>query len=122
MSSGSTRRKGRESEDAALRYLLTLGYRLLERNFTKLYGEIDLIMEDQEQETLVFLEVKSGNSELFPAYLSAVTEKKCKKIAKVAAVYIENLNREYQAYRMDAVFVERNGEKQIQHLKNIYIL
>lgn len=125
MSSGSisnTRVKGREAEEAALAYFLERGYALVERNHTRRYGEIDLILEEMGLQILVFVEVKSGYSGSFPDYQHAITPSKCKKIAKVAAVFIENCNREYRGYRIDAVFVERGGSKQIQHLKNIYIL
>jgi len=122
MSCSSTRKRGRESERLALEYLLVAGYRFVRRNFATASGEIDLIMEAPDRRTLVFIEVKSGDSDFFPAYKEAVTAEKCQKIIKVALSFIENLKREYEGFRIDAVFVERGCSKQIQHLKNIYIL
>ena len=118
----STRSKGQEGEALALEYLKEAGYLLIERNYRVRYGEIDLIMEDPKTKTVVFVEVKSGNSDKFPAYQEGINSKKCEKISKVALCFIENLTKQYEAFRIDAVFVERGGCNQIQHLKNIYCL
>jgi putative endonuclease len=47
---------GTWGEDLALRYLTRRGYRLVERNYRKRRGEIDLIVRTEK--TLGFVEVK----------------------------------------------------------------
>jgi putative endonuclease len=51
------RRIGREGEDLAAGYLLTLGFAVIERNARTRYGELDIVARDGR--TLVFAEVKS---------------------------------------------------------------
>ena len=53
---------GEAGEKAALTYLNEHGYRLLQRNFRRRDGEVDLIL--LEQDTLVFCEVKTRRGEL----------------------------------------------------------
>ena len=116
------RKKGADAETIALAHLETVGYSLLCRNFRTMYGEIDLIMVEEGSGGLIFIEVKSGVKSVFPGYLEAVNEKKYRKIAQVAAEFIENQDREYPLYRVDAVFVERGLAKQVFHIKNVYYL
>jgi len=59
----NNRRTGRRGEEVALDYLLRKGFSLLERNYTALDGEIDLILK--EGECLVFVEVKMRRGEEF---------------------------------------------------------
>src|SRR5918994_5816775 len=51
---------GAWGEDLALRYLTRRGFNLVERNYRKRRGEIDLIL--RYEETLVFVEVKLRRS------------------------------------------------------------
>ena len=58
---------GRQGEDMAVKYLLDEGFKIIARNYVSGRGEIDIIAEDQKDNYLVFLEVKtrySLNSEL----------------------------------------------------------
>jgi len=60
---------GKLGEDLACRYLVDKGYKIIERNFRKPWGELDIIAKSPDK-TLVFVEVKtvrqsgkqSGNS------------------------------------------------------------
>lgn len=52
-----TQRIGELGEEIASKYLLSLGYRVVERNYTLSMGEIDIICE--KKGTLHFLEIKS---------------------------------------------------------------
>ena len=50
---------GRQGERIALRYLQILGYRIIGRNVRLGKDELDLIAYDDEDRTLVFVEVKA---------------------------------------------------------------
>ena len=54
----STVATGQLGETLAVRYLLDQGYAVVERNYRKRFGEVDIIA--REQQTLVFIEVKRG--------------------------------------------------------------
>ncbi len=49
---------GKLGEDLACRYLVDKGYKVIERNFRKSWGELDIIAKSQDK-TLVFVEVKT---------------------------------------------------------------
>ena len=51
------RRFGNWGEDAAVRYLKTRGYEILDRNYRSSWGEIDIIA--RQQDVLAFVEVKA---------------------------------------------------------------
>jgi putative endonuclease len=55
----ATRALGRRGERAAARYLRKRGYRILERNVRSRLGEIDLLVTDPDDRTLVVVEVKT---------------------------------------------------------------
>ena len=77
---------GKLGEDLATKYLETLGYQIIERNFRCKVGEIDIIAKDKDY--LVFIEVKyrKDNKKGIPA--EAVNHNKRKKIIKATKYYI----------------------------------
>ncbi len=62
------------------------GLTLLERNFSCKTGEVDLIM--QENQTLVFVEVRYRKNARFGSALDSVNLKKQKKIISAAQYYL----------------------------------
>src|SRR3989338_10372465 len=52
---GST---GSDGEDRATEYLISKGYKIIDRNYRKKYGEIDIVARSPEK-ILVFVEVKT---------------------------------------------------------------
>ena len=46
--SGNTESKGKSGEDLAARYLESIGYEIVARNFHSRYGEIDIIAKNAE--------------------------------------------------------------------------
>jgi putative endonuclease len=50
---------GRRGEDLAAAHFERLGYRVLARNHRTRYGELDLVLADESQRTIVFAEVKT---------------------------------------------------------------
>lgn len=79
---------GKAQESKAARYLASQGLRLISRNFSSRYGEIDLIMADSN--TLVFVEVRYRRSEQFGSAIDSVTAAKQKKIRLTAAHYLQS--------------------------------
>ena len=56
---------GKIGEDLACQYLLKNGYGVIERNYIKKWGEIDIIAKKSNK--LHFVEVKSVSREMFPS-------------------------------------------------------
>ena len=103
--------KGGWAEEAALRYLLAKGYRLVARNRRTPFGEIDLWME--EGGTPVFVEVKQRRSGRFGDPLEAITPAKLARIQK-SAVFL--LGRDDRPFRVEAVLVYGTpGRHRIEH-------
>ncbi len=98
----SKRESGALWEKAAESFLCGQGLRLLHRNFSSRFGEIDLIMEDEG--TLVFVEVKYRTRNQHGSGADAVTFHKQGKISRTAAWYlVKNPRRAEQFCRFDVI-------------------
>lgn len=104
--------KGKMYEDKACKYLESIGFEILERNYTCIYGEIDIIAKDGKY--TVFVEVKYRHNDEFCEPVETVTACKLKRITKTAQDYITKHGDDF--YRFDAVCF--TGEE-IDHIKNI---
>jgi len=110
----------KEGEDKACRYLQNQGYKIIERNFRKGYGEIDIIAVDKEY--LVFIEVKTRTSNKFGDPLESITPWKLKSLIKTAYFYRKLNSNLPDGLRIDAVSVKLsydNNVESIEHIKNI---
>jgi putative endonuclease len=90
-------------EDHAARFLASKGYRIKERNYRTRAGEVDLIAE--QDDTLVFIEVKARSSNDFGSPVEAVTPWKQRTIARLAASYLSLCERRERLTRYDIVAV-----------------
>jgi len=93
--------KGRLGEELAREFLIGQGLRFVTANFTRRFGEIDLIMLDGS--TLVFVEVKYRSSERFGTSLEQVTPGKIRRIKLAAQAYLQIHAQEVEAVRFDVV-------------------
>ena len=112
---------GRWGEDLAARYLHTQGYRILERNLRTAYGEIDILA--QEDDMLVFIEVKTRTSLAFGLPESSVNLIKQAHIRSAALAYIQ-AHPEYDevTWRVDVLAIlQRKGDPQpqISHFEDV---
>lgn len=118
------RRTGNIGEDAAAKFLRKHGYRLLERNYTELGAEIDIIARNREY--YVFIEVKTRTlghqSPKEPRPASSVNAEKQRKIITVAKWYLGTVPKG-RKIRFDIIEVYLNEEKKVQkimHLENAF--
>jgi putative endonuclease len=101
-------------EDKACEYLKSLGFKILERNYRKTYGEIDIIAldpTDRSGQVLAFIEVKTRTSNQFGSPLEAITYFKLKSLIKTAQYYKITHPKLPEALRIDAVSVILNGNQ-----------
>jgi putative endonuclease len=82
----TTRATGALWEDAALAHLRHAGLHLLTRNFTCRYGELDLVMRDND--CIVFVEVRYRGSRERGGSLASVGASKRAKLVRAAQVYL----------------------------------
>lgn len=85
------RSKGKESEDKVVRYLEKKGFKIIARNYRKIFGEIDIIAFDGNK--VWFFEVKTEN-EIFSPF-EKMSDKKLERMIKVAESFMAERNLEY---------------------------
>ncbi len=83
------REKGILGENAVCDRLIERGHRIIERNFRKSFGEIDII--SQIDDIIVFTEVKTRQEGSMVSGLEAVNYSKQKKIILTADFYLCNV-------------------------------
>lgn len=114
---------GKKGEDLAVEFLKNKGWKILERNYRKQYGEIDIIAIDKSKKSkdepvLVFIEVKSRTSNAFGMPLEAITPRKIKPMLKTIQLYIAEHKNLPELQRIDAISVTM-PEEIIEHIENI---
>ncbi len=109
------------TEHMAATYLQQQGLSILSKNFHSRHGEIDLIM--QENDIIVFVEVKYRKSAGYGGAISAVSAKKQQKLKLCAGFYFQQsqLNEYNTACRFDVVALQGDlTQPQITWLKNAF--
>lgn len=109
---------GFAAEQQARAYLIAQGLHWIESNYRCRWGEIDLIM--QEQNYLVFVEVRARRSRNFGGALASVDYVKQQKLTRAATHYLA-INKRYdkQPVRFDVLGME-GKELQIEWIKNAF--
>lgn len=82
---------GKTGEDFAAWLLEGLGYRILDRNWSSRYGEIDIIAEAPETSslpTLCFIEVRTSTTETLGGALQSLTRRKRSRLVRRALYYL----------------------------------
>ncbi|MFB3925281.1 MAG: YraN family protein [Syntrophales bacterium] len=114
--------KGKSGEDIAISSLKRAGYRIVERNYRCLFGEIDIVARDAD--TIVFLEVKSRRTGKFGAPQEAVGPAKQAKLSMIALNYLKQKRLDTISARFDvvAVWMPPGGEFRAKIIKNAFDL
>lgn len=111
--------KGKKGENFVAQYLHNCGYTMLASNFTKQYGEVDLIA--QKNDTLVFVEVKTRTNPLLDS-AEIISYSKQKRIIMAAKAFLAKYaqHRDY-VYRFDVALVEENNNNFcLQYIENAF--
>lgn len=85
----------------AVKELIKKGYQILEQNYHKITGEIDIIAK--QGETIVFIEVKTRATLKNGTPSEAVNQKKQNRIIETAKYYIAEQNLLDNFFRFDVV-------------------
>ncbi|MDB5224876.1 MAG: hypothetical protein JWO43_498 [Candidatus Adlerbacteria bacterium] len=106
MAKTSKRRIGDTGEDVACTYLEGKGFRVVDRNYLKPWGEIDIVAE--KPGLLVFVEVKTVSGEMFRPEEN-MHEAKLRRLHRVVQTYlISKKIPETIEWRIDLVCVYLN--------------
>ncbi len=117
------KKKGFLGEERAVSYLLSQGFKILERNLKERYGEVDILA--LKDETFHFVEVKSGFVlEKNKEYLLSekIDVQKIKRIERVALSYLERVGQEDSFWCIDLieVYFSTNGRfLKIKMMENV---
>lgn len=113
-------RFGRYAEEQVCKYLQQQELQLVERNYTCRYGEIDLIMQDQD--CVVFVEVRARADRDFRDSLESVDCHKQHKVIRAATYYLQKTGQLNRVFcRFDVVAVKLQNEQwQFHWVKNAF--
>ena len=110
---------GKIGETIAAKYLEGEGYHLLERNFNTRFGEIDLVMLDEN--CVVFVEVKTRTTTGFGHPEDSITPLKLEKLENAALLWLEAHPESPDDWRIDVIAIlldHQKGVKNLQHFIN----
>lgn len=112
---------GKRGEDLAAAYLEKAGYKIIERNYRCIFGEIDIVAKDGR--TLVFVEVKSRRSDRFGIPQESITFRKQRKITQIAMNYIKERGFDQNEARFDVVSIRMSDvENKVEIIPNAFDL
>lgn len=107
--------EGNIGEELATQYLISKGYKIICRNFIAKGGEIDIIATIDD--TIVFVEVKNRNNNLFGESLESITPAKMKCIVKSAKQFVHSRKLYCRPMRFDIIAIDREN---IEHITDAF--
>lgn len=113
---------GLKGETVSREYLKQIGYRIIDQNvLIPNLGEIDLVAQDRH--CLVFIEVKSRQSEHGSRPLEAITEQKNAAFVKSTLKYLDFYKLSECQFRFDIVAIlsenDTNTKSDVTHYPNV---
>lgn len=117
---GPSQQKGKQVELKACEFLQTNGLHLLQQNYQCFFGEIDLIMQDQDD--IVFVEVRSRFRIDYGNALESINQYKINKLIKTAKHFLQMKKwLDKKNSRFDIVVVHPiDGKIQLEWIKNAF--
>lgn len=108
---------GRQGEEEAARFLRTRGFAILDRNVRSRLGEIDLVARDDQ--TLVFVEVKTRRESEGDSPEAAVTPGKRRRLGRLAQQYLKLKRLGEVRCRFDVVAITLDARDQVKALRHL---
>lgn len=107
---------GKKGEERALGFLKQKGYKILEQNYHKRSGEIDIIAFDPHYGEYVFVEVKTRKNNDYGYPEEFVDWKKIEKITATGEIWLAEKQIQNPEWRIDCIGIVGD---QIDYLENI---
>lgn len=92
---------GKRGEDQAADYLTQHGYTILERNWFKRIGEIDIIA--RKADVIYFFEVKTRSGLKYGHPFAAISRYRIRMIKRLGYVYVADRQLSYRALAVGAI-------------------
>jgi putative endonuclease len=110
---------GRDGEQAAVNYLESCGFRILDRNWRCAEGEIDIVAVDRH--TFVVCEVKTRSGTRYGTPLEAIGRAKRSRLRKLAVRWLTAHGVRFDQIRIDVVGLLHDGTGgfTIEHLRGV---
>ncbi len=110
---------GRQGEQLAAEYLQQAGFRILDRNWRCIEGEIDIVAVDRR--VLVACEVKTRSGTGYGTPLEAITWKKRKRLRRLAISWVVAHGVLFDEVRVDVVAVLKgqSGDFTVEHIRGV---
>lgn len=111
-----TRQIGKIGEEKAAQYLRKKGFKIIEKNFSIRFGEIDIIA--QKNGILVFVEVKTslGESKGRPEW--QIKKSKVNQVRRMAQYYLTTSDVLYTSLRIDILCIDLNSQYKVKDLRH----
>ena len=111
---------GKNSEEIAAQFLLSKGYKILERNYRTPRGELDLVALDGK--VLVFVEVKARRGLGFGEPAWAVDRRKQQHLIRASLFYLSRKRIQNRSCRFDIVVIQEreDGQQKIDLIYNAF--
>jgi len=111
---------GRRGEELAAEHFSRLGYHVLARNHRTRWGELDLVLADEAEDTIVFCEVKSrrvGSGD----WRENLHDRKQRQVRTMAAAWLNEVTDRprYAELRFDAVGVTLDNQDELVRLDHL---
>jgi len=128
------RKLGDIGENIACDYLVKYGFEILDRNYLRKWGELDIIAK--KKGTIHFIEVKSVSCESLPNNVTHVTNKdayrpeenvhpwKLKRLSRAMQTYILEKRLDDMEFQLDIITVkidQTNHKARVELIENIII-
>lgn len=112
---------GRRGEDLAAAHFERLGYHVLARNHRTRFGELDLVLADAEDRTIVFCEVKTRRAGSSGVVWDNLHAAKRRKVRTMSAAWLAEVHdRPWAAeLRFDAVGIELDARDELVQLDHL---
>ncbi len=113
---------GKFGEDVSYNYLVKNNYKIIERNFRCMQGEIDIVAFDQKTREITFIEVKTRTSFSFGVPSEAVNKVKQMHIINCAKyfLYCNKIENKYIRFDVIEIVVDVIHNKyKLNHLEDV---
>lgn len=115
MANAGKAQSGAQAEALAAAFLEARGLTIVERNYRRRCGELDLIARDGA--TLVFVEVRLRRGQAFGGAAASITAAKRARMQRAAGLYLASLART-PCCRFDALLLDALDDARIEWLKD----